>query len=373
MKQKSSAVSCLSLLLLAIGGVAVWAAPLFAPEPGLLVLKNGRVISGGILREGDKYIVTVGSDQSSGELKIPASEVLFACRDLVEAYERKRDMIRGIDTKPHLDLAEWCIAQGLYDRAADQLVAAMKLDPYERRTAELERRLKLAAKPQAAKPLPVYQLPPSPSDIAATIRALPPETVEQFAANVQPLLLNRCAATSCHGPSARSDYHLIRPPAKHVNTTRETQRNLFSTLARVNLEGESPLLTVPLAPHGGQKTAVLTQHDRRQIEQLAAWIETIKRQGASTASSNSSTTTEGVRQADYTEPAKSTTNKPVRLPSIEPGALPVNRNVRAMPIPGNSGEKKKKPADIEAAEFARDPFDASVFNQRYHADEADKK
>ncbi|HTN74231.1 MAG TPA: hypothetical protein VL096_03255 [Pirellulaceae bacterium] len=348
----------MSILLLACSAVWAVAAPLFAPEPGVLVLKNGRVIAGGILREGDRYIVTIGEVESQAELKIPANDVLFACRDMVEAYDRKRDLIRELAVRPHLNLAEWCISHGLLDRAADEIVEALRIDATDPEIAPVERRLKLAAAPKATKPPPTYTLPPTQEDIATAVRSLPDDAVTQFTATVQPLLLARCATNACHGPNSTATYHLVRPPAKNVNTLRETQRNLFASLAQIRPSGASPLLTVPQDPHGGMKSAVLTERDRRQIAELAAWIDAVRSTTPETETRETKRESM-VRPADYQEPVPTVGGKVKRLPSVEPASF--NAPAGARPL------NKNQPAESEQ-DAGGDPFDAERFNQRFFGD-----
>lgn len=346
---------------------AVWAvaAPLFAPEPGLLVLKNGQIIDGKLLREGDRYVVVLGERGEQGEIKIPASEVEFVCRTLDEAYQRKREALRGPGAQPHLELAEWCLRHDLKSRAAEELVAAMAIDPRDPRIAVLERRLKLAMAPQVEREKPVFVLPVSLEEIEATLRTIPEEAIDEFTNNIQPILLHRCAMTACHGPNARSEYHLVRPPLKHANKLRETRRNLFATLAQINPDGESPLLTRPLEPHGGAKAPVFDQHDRRQVELIAAWIEQVK---ASPVKDGRSSRDNMVRPAGYDEELPRRGLR--RLPSTEPRAFRPDEAAR--PLSGGTREKDAEQpvlrpgGGIANPELIEDPFDADIFNRRYH-------
>jgi hypothetical protein len=341
-----------SIVVLLICAVLTSAAPLFSPQPGIVLLKNGQIIAGSILREGDRYVVTLGARGDQGELKIPLAEVDCVCKTLDEAYLHKRDSILQNGVKPHTDLAEWCIRQGLLDRAADELVVAMKIDPSDGKIAAVERRLKFAAEPKAEKkkPRPAFVLPPSQEEIEGVLRTLPADAIEEFTANVQPLLLNRCAATACHGPNSDANFHLVRPPLRHANKTRETQRNLFAALSQISHEGDSPLLATPLAPHGGSDAPVLDHHDRRQIEQLAAWIARVKSSSGSDAKVEK--TDRGVRRANFEEDMPST---PRRLPGVEePAEFEPEQNAQPLK-PGAAGKAG-----------ARDPFDPKVFNERYH-------
>jgi hypothetical protein len=351
MKSLSAAIAGSSLVVLLICAVLTSAAPQFSPQPGIVLLKNGQVIEGSVLREGDRYVVTLGERGEKGEIKVPLTEVDCVCRTIQEAYEHKRDAILQTGVKPHTDLAEWCIRQGLLDRAADELVVAMRIDPSDGKIAAIQRKLKFAAEPKAQKkPRAEYVLPPSQEEIEAVLRTLPPETIEEFAANVQPLLLNRCATTACHGPNSDADFHLVRPPLKHANKTRETQRNLFAAISLITPQGESELLNKALAAHGGMETPILDHHDRRQVEQLAAWIQKVKNSSPGDAKSK---TDRNVRQAGFEEEDAPPMTR--RLPSVEaPAEFEPEKNAKPL-----------KPTSSKPG--ARDPFDPKIFNEKYHA------
>jgi hypothetical protein len=283
------------------GAYGAWcvAAPPYRPQPGVLVLKNGRVLEGSILREGDRWLVTLG-DQSN-HLRIPVADVELACRDLTDAYLQKRARLRGEDAKPHLDLAEWCIRNKLLDRAADELMAAMAIDPHDRRAVEVEQKLKFALPAAKPGPRPVYRVPLTQEEIAREIKVLSREAQEEFATAIEPMLLQNCATSGCHGPGSKSEYLLVRPPAKNHNRLRETQRNLHATLRQINPDGESRLVTMPQAPHGNAKAAVFDKHDQRLVQQLSAWVELTKRPPEVTER-EAPRRDEMVRPAEYWEP-----------------------------------------------------------------------
>src|SRR5436190_2114655 len=92
-----------------------------APEAGVLVLKNGQVLEGAITRAGDYYVVSQGE---GSELKLNANDVELCCASLLEAYEFKANRVSSFSAKSRLDLAKWCLRQGLIEQCTDQLTAA---------------------------------------------------------------------------------------------------------------------------------------------------------------------------------------------------------------------------------------------------------
>jgi hypothetical protein len=246
--------------------------PVLTPQQGLLLLRNGNVMQGAVTRAGDYYIVIFGD---SGEVRLAAADVETLCVDLEDAYRyRAATMVRK-GAAPHLDLAEWCLRHGLVHQAGEQLVAAMRQEPANRRIAAVERKIKLAL--EAPKSQPVRQTETaatvSAEQLDKTIRGLPPGSVERFAAVVQPILLNRCAAGGCHGPNTRSDFRLLRPPGGLAPSKRFTERNLYAVLAYLDKERfeASPLLAVPQQRHGSTLGPVFDKRTQHQLDELIAW------------------------------------------------------------------------------------------------------
>ena len=69
------------LALATLAAIAV-AQTSIAPEPGVLVLRNGQVLAGAITRAGDYYVVSQGE---GSELRLSATDVELWCGSLLEA------------------------------------------------------------------------------------------------------------------------------------------------------------------------------------------------------------------------------------------------------------------------------------------------
>jgi hypothetical protein len=260
--------------------------------------------------------------------------VEFQCGSLDEAYFRKRDLLDPTSIRQRLDLADWCLRHGLAHRAADQMLAAAAINPFDARTRALRRRLLQLAEAREMSRQPDSE-PASDVDWQAIERVLettPAEAVEEYTNSVQMLLLNRCGTSACHGNQAISQFHLMRPLKDRILPRRLTQRNLYATLQAIDFEqpDHSPLLTVPRAPHGGQK-------DLFQGRQEAQWVQL----------------RDWVRLA-----AK--TGDPARPATAEAPNDDIHRSVFT-PTPA---------ADPPEPPPARDPFDPEVFNRRYFPEKA---
>src|SRR6516162_6937799 len=107
--------SALVVFLVIVQFAAADGPPQTGPVVGssVLLLRNGQVIEGHIVRNGDFYSVT-GPDQ---EMQIHVASVEFLCRDLRDGYRRKKASIQADDIQQHLQLLLWCERHGLLDCA----------------------------------------------------------------------------------------------------------------------------------------------------------------------------------------------------------------------------------------------------------------
>jgi hypothetical protein len=334
--------------------------PPIAAEPsdevgeGVLVLHNGQVLRGGITRVGDKFMVTLGEN---GELRIPVRDVQMHCRDLREVYLRKRLTLNETDVAGHLELADWCLRHSLLPQAADEVLAAIAVQPDHPQIYALERRLQLAVNRPLTTLRTERQKRPAVSldELERTMRELPEDVVQTFTAHVQPLLVNRCASNACHGSGSDAEFRLVRPSWGKTLTRRFTQRNLYASLAQIDKESpeKSPLLTAPSAPHGNLASTVFGERDQQQFELLANWVQQLVHQEdppPETIAPGPSS----LLQASYAEP--------VSLPRTEDGSAPNDRLSGSKNTP-TSGVK---PGAGKRGDFVpRDPFDPEIFNRRF--------
>ena len=103
---------------------------------------------------------------------------------------------------------------------------------------------------------------------------MPPGSMETFTQTIQPVLMNHCTTAGCHGPQSDTGYRLLRTPGGRPAGRRMTQRNLHATLQWIdrNKPEASPLLTVPIRPHGTAKTAVFMKNQTDQYKRVIDWV-----------------------------------------------------------------------------------------------------
>jgi hypothetical protein len=220
-----------------------------SPQPGVVLLRNGQVLSGKVTEAGEEYYVSL----PSGEIRLQRSQVEMVCRDLRQGYERKRSRIDPARVQDHLDLAMWCLWQKLFDEATNEIAEARKINERFPRIALVERQLKLAQEqPQHGDHKAEVGNGPTADDLDRLMRGMPPGTIETFANTIQPLLLNTCASGGCHGAQSENQLRLLRTQLGKTSSRRFTQRNLHSIVDLIDRADPpaSPILTIPVAPHG---------------------------------------------------------------------------------------------------------------------------
>lgn len=293
----------LFLAVVATGGTIALAqspAPAIAanqwqPQQAVVLLRNGSVLSGLVLRSGDYYEVQF----DDGELRIRVDEVAFVGPTLEACYEHRRQGIEFQKVGDHLALAEWCLRHDLIGLAGRELRDAMACDPTHPKIGLLERRLRLALEAPATDTDPAEPTDPQiarPEDLDRMIRSMPRGTVETFTNVIQPLLINQCSTSHCHGPTSESPLKLLRVAAGKTQSRRATQRNLHAVLNGINHDDPdaSLLLTMPIRPHGSSAAAVFTSRQAFQYRQLVDWVYAVtNRKKASAAPVAASPTSSG--------------------------------------------------------------------------------
>jgi len=368
-------VAC-SLVLLGTTSANHAEEPRLLPRAGVLVLRNGSVLEGKILRVGDRYVVGLSERD---EVVVPADRVEMECDSLTEAYQRKQKLLGADATvRDHLRLADWCLQNDLLAASAEQLMAAQRRDPSDPANEYFEKRLRLAARRRPAR----ASGQPVPSDMSSRdeleeleeldeldelVRSLPADMVEQFTKTIQPLLINSCGGGTCHGANTDTQFHLMSPVRSSTLPRRFTQKNLQAALEHVDpvQPSRSPLLQMATEPHGQSNDAPLTDKDVTQLGHLAAWV-------LRTHPKPQATSRTVPQPPDSSSPQPIAQHASLSLESV-PMQEPLNANAGPLP-PDAPNDGKVQPAghlepvdktDAKEHDSGVDPFDPEIFNRRY--------
>jgi hypothetical protein len=336
-----------------------------APEAGVLVLKNGRVLEGAITRAGDYYFVSQGE---GSEIKLNANEVELCCASLLEAYEFKTNHLSTFSSKSRLDLARWCLRQGLIEQCTEQLTAAKKIDPANPQVAELQTCVQLMQ--ETPQPIPANAAPGiAAAEMENALRVLPRGSAEKFAAVIQPILLNRCGANQCHGPNAKSEFRLLRPPPGQIVSRRFTQKNLYASLKYLDHANpeNSPLVLMPQQRHGSSLAAVFDKHSSNQLVELMSWAKLtagapLVAQPPAPQTANPATIAPvNTTLSQPTSHSSAAAQSPQEGPEQSASAT-VSTRVMRPPLEDQPAHKAK--TTPTQPEF-RDRYDPEIFNRRY--------
>jgi len=298
----------------------------------LVVLQNGNVIQGAVQLQGDVYLVHVNS---GGVVRFHSTDVQVVASTLDQAYLTLRDRLPPGDLRSRLELAEWCLREELLARAADQWLAAAKIDAQNAYVQQLERRLRLAvARPE---PLLLPEARPINRDAeamrAAAIEELPREMIAEYTHGVQPILLHHCSATACHGSQAISKFKLLRPAPGEYLPPQHTQRNLVATLDWIDRAEpkNSALVKFAAKPHGG-KSEIFNSRQQALLERLSRFAAAVS--------------------------------------TKSPGGSPLAeiRTPNTVLMQGSEGVRRVGFEESVQRETEVDPFDPAEFNRTYHSE-----
>jgi hypothetical protein len=244
--------------------------------------------------------------------------------------------------------------------------------PHDPAVTRFEKRLRVAVAFPAAAPQPTAASAfVTQEELDALLVSLPAGTVERFTNTIQPLLINRCGAGGCHGPTASNALQLFFSGSGSVIPRRFTQRNLKTVLAFLDRETpiSSPLLERASTPHGGCAQPPLGHgQDAPQLLLLSQWV-----QSHLAGSQPASPSLAGDPHSVLPQPAEAPVDA-VRRADAE-AAAGQRALSAARPDPRqNLLQHETGSAEVirpVAAEHATsgyqavDPFDPEVFNRRY--------
>lgn len=274
----------------AMGQTQMYAPPTVpsVPQTQILLKADFNILEGMVRQEGRYYIV---QSVNGGSMYVPQEQTLAVCNNMNDIYAARVAAIQSIDVVSYLNLTDWCIKYKMLDKAEEHLEYAKKIQydyPY---IPVIERRLALAkqqfareqapvqnsAVPDAAKNDPITQINKLRSERSALeqiAKNMPGDTLKQFSMEIQPILLNSCGTSNCHG-SPDNKFQLIRSP----QSRNITLKNLYSVLRQVDrtTPDASRLLTMSSQAHGGLDVPVFSRSRTSAYSRLVGWTYRVAR------------------------------------------------------------------------------------------------
>ncbi len=247
----------------------------------VVLLKNDRCITGVVRRIGDQVVIEIDSD---ARVSKPATEVQFIGSSLEEIYQYKVSRYQRLGPGENIRLARWCLNAGLPQHASHHFLLVHREAPNDVTVKQVgvELREQLLKDENFRSYLGLAPLPATASDTQirtvstsgqsdSSHAPLHGVVLNSFSEQVQPILLNRCSQSGCHGISATNGLKIIQPLGSA--RARITEQNCRSALGFVEVDESnmSRLLRYALTPHGVQREASISVQEKNLLDTLQAW------------------------------------------------------------------------------------------------------
>jgi hypothetical protein len=276
-------IRCITIFLgalFALAGTGLFAQqPAPQPTLGVLVLKNGNVLTGSVVRQGEHFRI----EKEGSVLQVPGTQVEMACASLVDAYEQRRQRRVGNATDAHLELARWCLRHGLLAEGAREILDARTDDPGHPALRTLDLLLqqgladeanRLERSKNAVVPAAHAEQAAQPVETQELRTATTPALQELFVRSIQPMLIHSCTTTGCHHPDSRQQMQLDRWALEGSGIPKLIAKNLDQVLAQVDVEdpASSPLMRRARQAHGMRNERLSQPLAPYQTAILMEWL-----------------------------------------------------------------------------------------------------
>ncbi len=335
----------------------------------LLVLIDGQIVSGHITPRPDGYDIQV----PAGRMFINSDRIRFAASSLSDAYDRMRDSIPEFTPTNHLELAGWCIGNKLYTQARREVLDALHLDPNRDDAKRMLRALEqVGEQSKAANTGTGLTEYPSQTEIqrpeidTRSLAGLSRPVAHSFVRDVQPLLMNKCATSGCHGTGAKSQFHVVS--THRGSTPAIAERNLAAVLKQIDFSRPltSPLLEIGQQAHGNMASSAFQGRSGAiQISVLQNWV----RQAAHDIAPDA--IAEKVEQGKPESESAHSSIQQVSATDESQGSAEMLRSPERGPENPHARQLTTDDTDerfLQDANYAnrRDAFSPDEFNRRYH-------
>lgn len=333
-------------------------------QSAVLVLTDGTVLETSLRAQGGGYSVEV----AGGRQFIESSRVRFLADDRVDAWRQMRASFQELTPEVHLQLARWCLKNGLPKQAEREALDALRLDPHRQDAKRMLEQLAADGAGRGGRQSAASNalMPPLPAaGAAATARSLAGlrrVTAQQFVRSVQPLLSSKCATGGCHGRNSESEFQLLS--VRNGSDPRTAEQNLLAVLKQVSFSepSQSALLQQAGLAHGG--ATELPLRGRSGVVQMQTLRQWVLAAAADLAPGENRELAESAEAEQVVPPVAETTGSG----PAEPADLPEETHGRLQ-----DGVAVDREFLAEAKRSLRnDPFDPAVFNRRHHGDRSEQ-
>lgn len=346
----------------------------------VLLKKTDRVLVGSVRLNGNFYEIEI-ADQS--RVSIPRDQVEFIGADVEEIYKHKCQSIPRWRSGDHFQLSRWCIQNQLLVHAIEHFEEVERQSPNHPSVKQLG--TELQQKILSDESFRAFAgLPPLPTSTAIASNAKPTESVALASATaqiaehpqvtvyfndrIQPILINRCSQSACHGGTSTNALRLIEP--RGTAYARVSADNLKHVLAMVEPDenGVPKLLSFATKAHGTQRLPAIAE--AQLIEELKRWIRFAENPVIPAVATHTPAVT------TYSAPAIASKLNPLAPGSSQLRAVPGSTSQVEFP----AGTARPATSEIDALDAQldkilskdktaapstpRDPFDPAEFNRQ---------
>jgi len=338
-----------------------------APSQGVAVLNDGRVFSGNISEVAGGYRVATGD---GGQIVLPFDQISVTSASLVGAYEAYRASITVPNADIHLSLAEWCIGNGLWAQAYQEVQSALKLEPQRSEAHVMLKRLDAYVQPLTSTPVRTVETGAStPLNTAAIsspterrVSGTMQSTHVTYMTKVQPILMNSCGNGACHGQISENRFklHNVRLESRNLKLASEANLKILKEWIDFDNPHRSPLLTSTI-DGSPQHRDLFAGRRKLQYQLLENWVIQLA-------------------QEQKTAPVSSTSVTAVPAPAASPviqqvsGERMSDKNVTpaavlapaASPYPALETARNAPELQQIRRQLKTDAFDPNAFNSMMH-------
>ena len=325
----------LTLPLVKLRAIEPPAATAASEHHRVVLLKNDHCLTGIVRQLGDHVVVEFADN---ARVSKPVGDIQCIADDLEGIYQHKLTHYSHLGSGENIRLARWCLAVGLDEHAVQHFLAVNKEASNNALVKQLGVELReqllrdeafrtYLGLPPLASPSEQPQVQNVASSTGANLTPIVPAVVAAFTEHVQPIVLNRCSQSGCHGFSATNRLKIIEPIGNA--RARISEQNCRSALQFVAVDDSnmSVLLRYALTAHGLQKSPSITSLEPQHSEALQSWTTFARNPVMAAVESQSGPTTGQTAPAVYTDRSQQPA-MPGALRPVAPGAA----QLRTVPL-----------------------------------------
>lgn len=338
---------------------------------GVLMLHSGKVIRGLITRQETGYEVK----QQFSSTYVPYNHVKYEAEKIEDIYFELHDAIPNENSKAHFDLAKWCMANELVEKAEEELRAILKYDPDNRTARKTLKELANGINKETEEPeyqssasIPLRNIGGFRISNPEALGGYSPQMAQHYVKTIQPLMLNRCGNVRCHGGQTKQEFKLTRPRGAARHHRMVSEANLEAILKYVNNSSpsQSRLLSLLEENHGHNGRRIFAgPHEKALTKLLRDWVSDVAKENKSPSTDNDKSS----RTSKKEKPSLASRSKTSRRGTVH---SPVTRADGLLLSTKKSGGTQPTAADEEPESrksiselTADDPFDPDTFNRKY--------